>query len=109
MIRKWKSRRSGWTSARLHLTFLMSAVSAASLDGIYIAQHSSTVKRQVTLFPTAEAACKDADAVVIATEWKEFLQLDWETIYAGMNKPAFVFDGRLIVDAEKLRKIGFKV
>jgi UDPglucose 6-dehydrogenase len=47
--------------------------------------------------------------VVIATEWKEFLQLDWETIYAGMNKPAFVFDGRLIVDAEKLRKIGFKV
>lgn len=26
-----------------------------------------------------------------------------------MNKPAFVFDGRLIVDAEKLTKIGFKV
>lgn len=26
-----------------------------------------------------------------------------------MSKPAFVFDGRLIVDAEKLREIGFKV
>ena len=46
---------------------------------------------------------------MIATEWKEFKTLDWEAIYAGMNKPAFVFDGRLILDAEKLRQIGFKV
>jgi len=46
---------------------------------------------------------------VIATEWKEFNDLNWEKIYERMNKPAFVFDGRLLVDAEKLRKIGFKV
>lgn len=30
-------------------------------------------------------------------------------MYEGMNKPAFVFDGRLLVDADKLREIGFKV
>jgi UDPglucose 6-dehydrogenase len=54
-------------------------------------------------------ACKHAEAVVIATEWKEFKDIDWETVYAGMNKPAFVFDGRLLVDSEKLTKIGFKV
>ena len=47
--------------------------------------------------------------MVIATEWKEFKEIDWEKVYAGMNKPAFVFDGRLLVDAEKLTKIGFKV
>ena len=46
---------------------------------------------------------------MIATEWKEFRELDWEAVYAGMTKPAFVFDGRLILDAEKLRKIGFRV
>lgn len=46
---------------------------------------------------------------MIATEWKEFLEVDWEEVYANMSKPAFVFDGRLIVDAEKLRKIGFNV
>lgn len=46
---------------------------------------------------------------MIATEWKEFLDIDWETVYAGMNKPAFVFDGRLLIDHEKLTKIGFKV
>ena len=46
---------------------------------------------------------------MIATEWKEFKEIDWETVYSQMTKPAFVFDGRLILDAEKLRKIGFTV
>jgi UDPglucose 6-dehydrogenase len=54
-------------------------------------------------------ACQDAEAVVIATEWKEFNDIDWEQVYSSMNKPAFIFDGRLLVDAEKLRKIGFTV
>jgi UDPglucose 6-dehydrogenase len=63
----------------------------------------------VTICSSAIEACKDAEAVVIATEWKEFVGIDWEKIYETMNKPAFVFDGRLIVDAEKLTKIGFKV
>lgn len=46
---------------------------------------------------------------MIATEWKEFKEIDWEAVYAGMSKPAFVFDGRMIVDVAKLRQIGFKV
>jgi len=68
-----------------------------------------TIKKQVTISASAIEACKNAEAVVIATEWKEFREIDWEVVYKGMNKPAFVFDGRLIIDAEKLRKIGFKV
>jgi UDPglucose 6-dehydrogenase len=67
------------------------------------------IKKQVTICNSAIEACKNAEAVVIATEWKEFKEINWEEVYAGMNKPAFVFDGRLLVDAEKLRKIGFKV
>lgn len=63
----------------------------------------------MTISKSALEACKNAEAVVIATEWKEFKEIDWEAVYAGMNKPAFVFDGRLLVDAEKLRSIGFKV
>ena len=46
---------------------------------------------------------------MIATEWNEFKEIDWETVYGDMKKPAFVFDGRLLLDADKLRKIGFKV
>ncbi|PPQ82700.1 hypothetical protein CVT25_009397 [Psilocybe cyanescens] len=67
------------------------------------------IQKQVHICGSALEACKNAEAVVIATEWKEFNNIDWEAVYAGMNKPAFVFDGRLLVDAEKLRKIGFTV
>ncbi|KAH6910688.1 UDP-glucose dehydrogenase [Coprinopsis sp. MPI-PUGE-AT-0042] len=67
------------------------------------------IQKQVTISKSAMEACKNVEAVVIATEWKEFLDIDWAEVYKGMNKPAFVFDGRLLVDAEKLREIGFKV
>ncbi|RCI05920.1 UDP-glucose 6-dehydrogenase 1, partial [Rhizopus stolonifer] len=52
-----------------------------------------------------------ADAVVLVTEWDEFKSdvLDYKQIYENMNKPAFLFDGRLLVDAVQLREIGFKV
>lgn len=67
------------------------------------------VQKQVKICPSALEACKDAEAVVIATEWKEFREIDWKTVYASMAKPAFIFDGRILLDAEKLREIGFKV
>ncbi|MCK9626979.1 MAG: UDP-glucose 6-dehydrogenase [Bacteroidales bacterium] len=54
-------------------------------------------------------ACKDAHAVAILTEWDEFKGYDWQKIYDNMKKPAFVFDGRNITDATKLRNMGFKV
>ncbi len=55
------------------------------------------------------AALEGAHALVVCTEWDEFVSLDYQRIYDGMNKPAFVFDGRLILDHEKLVKIGFQV
>lgn len=67
------------------------------------------VKKHVSIAGSASEACKNADAIVIATEWKEFKELNWMDIYENMNKPAFLFDGRLLVDSEKLTKIGFKV
>ncbi|ORX87167.1 nucleotide sugar dehydrogenase [Basidiobolus meristosporus CBS 931.73] len=67
------------------------------------------VKKQVTICPSAYEAAQDCDAVVVCTEWDEFKVLDWQQIYNGMHKPAFVFDGRLMLDAPKLREIGFKV
>jgi len=68
-----------------------------------------SIKRQVSIASSAVEACRDAEAVVIATEWKEFLTIDWADVYTRMSKPAFIFDGRLLVDADKLRDIGFKV
>lgn len=53
--------------------------------------------------------CKDAHAIAVLTEWDEFKTYDWQRIYDNMKKPAFVFDGRNILDTEKLGKIGFIV
>jgi len=52
-------------------------------------------------------ACKDAHAIAILTEWDEFKTYDWQKIYNNMLKPAFVFDGRNILDKDSLQKIGF--
>ena len=54
-------------------------------------------------------ACKGAHAVAVLTEWDEFVNYDWQKIYDNMLKPAQVFDGRSILDKEKLREIGFRV
>lgn len=54
-------------------------------------------------------AVKEAHAVAILTEWDEFKTYDWQKIYTSMKKPAFVFDGRNILDHVALREIGFEV
>jgi len=53
-------------------------------------------------------AAKDAHAVVICTEWDSFKDLDWAKIYDSMQKPAFLFDGRNLLDLGKLRELGFE-
>ncbi|MCC9017170.1 UDP-glucose 6-dehydrogenase [Flavobacterium lipolyticum] len=61
----------------------------------------------VSTFASAYDACKDAHAIAILTEWDEFTTYDWQKIYDSMHKPAFLFDGRNILDAKKLESIGF--
>lgn len=52
-------------------------------------------------------ACTDAHAVAILTEWDEFKAYDWKKIYENMVKPAFVFDGRKLMDVQMMKTIGF--
>ena len=54
----------------------------------------------------AAAGCH---AIAIVTEWDIYRNLDFEKIYRSMIKPAFIFDGRNIVDHKKLFGIGFNV
>ena len=53
-------------------------------------------------------AAEEAHAIAIMTEWDQFKTLDYEKIYEQMLKPAFVFDGRRIIDKGALDRIGFK-
>uniref|UniRef100_A0A0D3HU42 UDP-glucose 6-dehydrogenase n=2 Tax=Oryza TaxID=4527 RepID=A0A0D3HU42_9ORYZ len=70
---------------------------------------SPTAFKQVSVVWDAYEATKGAHGVCILTEWDEFKTLDYQKIFDNMQKPAFVFDGRNVVDAEKLREIGFIV
>lgn len=56
----------------------------------------------------AYEATRDAHAVLVLTEWDEFKELDFKRIYDQMHLPAFLFDGRNILDLEALREIGFE-
>ncbi|CAN6864904.1 unnamed protein product, partial [Brassica oleracea] len=76
---------------------------------LHLQPMSPTTVKQVSVAWDAYAATKDAHGICILTEWDEFKKLDYEKIFDNMQKPAFVFDGRNVVDAEKLRKIGFIV
>jgi UDPglucose 6-dehydrogenase len=55
-----------------------------------------------------EAAC-GSDAIAVMTEWDLYAGLDFERIYSSMAKPAFVFDGRNILDHKGLYEVGFNV
>ncbi|MGL2994173.1 UDP-glucose 6-dehydrogenase [Flavobacterium sp. TSSA_36] len=78
----------------------------ADLD--YLASRSSEHNAQhLSTATTAYEACQQAHAIAILTEWDEFATYDWQKIYDSMQKPAFVFDGRNILDAAKMESIGF--
>lgn len=78
----------------------------ADLD--YLETRSSEMNRsRIQSYQDPYKACKDVHAIAVLTEWDEFSQYDWQKIYDGMKKPAFVFDGRNILNRVKLQKIGF--
>ena len=63
---------------------------------------------RLSVAANAYEACQGAHAIAIVTEWDEFKKLDYAKIFEGMQKPAFLFDGRNIVDLATLRALGFR-
>ena len=66
------------------------------------------VDARLTIAKSAYEACAGAHAAAVLTEWDEFTTLDFARIFASMPKPAFIFDGRNILDLPKLRALGFQ-
>jgi len=65
------------------------------------------IKKGITVSDDPYEVCKGAHAIAILTEWDEFRNYDWQKIYDNMQKPAFIFDGRNILDPQKMLSIGF--
>jgi len=64
-------------------------------------------KKYISVENSGYDACNNAHAIAILTEWDEFKTYDWQKIYDNMLKPAFVFDGRNVLNKAELEKIGF--
>ncbi|XP_064103203.1 UDP-glucose 6-dehydrogenase-like isoform X1 [Macrobrachium nipponense] len=61
----------------------------------------------VNIYSDPYEAVKDAHAIAVLTEWDEFKTYNYEKMLSIMKKPAFIFDGRKILDHQALIKIGF--
>jgi UDPglucose 6-dehydrogenase len=69
-------------------------------------ERAAEILPRVTFCATAYDAAKDADAMLIITEWNEFKQLNWDKMRTFMRQPV-VLDGRNIYDPAEITRIGF--
>ncbi|XP_037070473.1 UDP-glucose 6-dehydrogenase-like [Pollicipes pollicipes] len=75
----------------------------------HVTGQPEAVRDQVEVCADPYEAARGAHALVICTEWDVFQTLDYRRIFAAMPKPAYVFDGRKILNHDELTKIGFEV
>ena len=69
----------------------------------------AAVEGKVDFIDDPYEAAQGAHAVAIMTEWDLYRALSWDKIFESMEKPAFVFDGRNILNIKQLYDIGFNV
>lgn len=67
------------------------------------------VADRIEFEPDVYEAAKGAHALAIMTEWDQYAKLDYERIFNSMVKPAFIFDGRNILNHRELHQMGFNV
>jgi len=66
-------------------------------------------KGKVSFIEDPYAAAANSHAVIVLTDWDLYRRLDFRRVYRSMIKPAFLFDGRNILDHRKCFSIGFNV
>lgn len=81
----------------------------ADLQGNICESDRKLIETNVTVVGDSYQAAEAAHAIAVLTEWDEFKTLDFDCIYASMKQPAFVFDGRNLLDRNQLHEIGFEL
>jgi UDPglucose 6-dehydrogenase len=67
------------------------------------------VKEGLSFEADPYCAAEGAHAVALLTDWKLYQDLDYQRILRSMERPAFLFDGRNLLDHKKLFELGFNV
>ena len=81
-------------------------VQAFDPEAMSEAQRLYGLRDDLTLCGTQEAALKEADALLICTEWQQFRAPDFELVRQTL-KQAVIIDGRNLYDPPRLRQRGF--
>jgi len=63
-------------------------------------------EKHLTFADTQDEALKNADALIIVTEWTEFRSPDFTLIKSSLKSP-MIFDGRNLYDPKAVRALGF--
>ena len=69
--------------------------------------NSDYKKSNINFMIKSKINYSEYNIIAILTEWDEFKEYDWDMIYEKINKPAFIYDGRNILDRKKIKKLGF--
>ena len=69
-------------------------------------EKARAVLKDVTFVADMNAVAEGCDALVIATEWEEFKQLDLERVRRSLTHP-ILFDGRNLFDLAEMERLGF--
>jgi UDPglucose 6-dehydrogenase len=70
-------------------------------------ERARAILPQISYAKSAYEAAKDAEALLIATEWDEFRKLDWDRIRDSMARPLIV-DGRNLLSSREMKERGFE-
>jgi len=76
-------------------------------DPVAMSKARAVLGESVRFCKDAYQAAKDSDCLLIATEWNEFKEIDFEKIKKIMRQPV-VIDGRNIYDPAEMKRLGFK-
>ncbi|NPV91869.1 MAG: UDP-glucose/GDP-mannose dehydrogenase family protein [Firmicutes bacterium] len=83
-------------------------VEVTACDPIAIENAQKKLPSAVVFNQNPYATCRDCSAVLLATEWEEYVALDWNQIKGVMKPPFFLMDGRNALDPIAIKQAGFR-
>jgi UDPglucose 6-dehydrogenase len=85
---------------------LQAGAKVQAYDPVAMKEAKQILGNKISYAHSAMEAVKNADALLLITEWPEFRLPDWEDVYKAMKTPV-IFDGRNIYNSSEMRKKGF--
>ncbi len=82
-------------------------VSESQISKILDMDNSNKTKKSIegswSYSNNLELAFKDADAIIILTEWEEYFKINWQSMSSLMRRPSWIFDTRGIIEYKNLK------